>query len=175
VTDKLLKPRPDEAALVLRVGLAAIFIVHGYYKLVISDMLGMAFPDHERERLLIQQVVGCVEVFGGLMLLLGVFSRFAALAFVAVQAGAIYFLTWQNFLAIRIRREGADYMRVGPEYNLALIGMCVCVLMLGSGAWSVDRLLWTRWKGRKAQAVLAPPPVASPKEAIAAAHASPHD
>jgi uncharacterized membrane protein YphA (DoxX/SURF4 family) len=175
VSDKLLRPRSDEAALVLRVGLAAIFIVHGYFKLTTGDLLGMAFPDWEHGRMTLQLVVGWVEVVGGLMLLLGVLSRFAALAFVVIQAGAIYFLTWRNFLEMRINREGADYMKVGPEYNLALIAMCVGVVLLGAGEWSVDRLLWNWLKGRKAQAVLAPPPVAAAQEPVAAAHASPTD
>lgn len=134
--EKLLKPQLDSATLMLRLGLAAIFIPHGFFKVVQEAAL------IQQISLSTQQIVGWTELVCGLALMFGLFSRLAALAVIAMQLGAIFLVTGERALMgpdINIR--GADYTRVGPEFNLVLIVMCICVILLGSGAISLDYLI----------------------------------
>jgi len=120
----------------LRLGLAAIFVPHGVLKVVQEHAL------IEQISLSTQQIVGWTELACGLALTFGLFSRLAAAAVIAMQLGAIILVTGERALMgpdINIR--GADYTRVGPEFNLVLIVMCICVILLGSGAVSLDHLI----------------------------------
>jgi putative oxidoreductase len=167
VLAKLLKPRPDAAALILRLGIAVIFIVHGFIKVdADADLLKRIFPDSPHSRLVLQQFVGWAELVAGLMMLLGVLSRVASLVIIPMQVAAIILATGNNALeGIKITARGPDFRWVGPEYNLVLIVMCLGVLVLGSGVLSVDHLLWGWWQRRKAQAALGPAPGPVPGEA----------
>lgn len=135
----LLAPRPSLAALFLRLGLAAIFIVLGYSKSILSfQTLGEQGFSVEQER-----AIGWVELVCGLLLLVGLLSRLAALVLVALQAGAIFFVTGKYALMlVWFDPQGKpDLQKVGPEYNLVLIAMCLAVVALGSGLISLDYLL----------------------------------
>ena len=72
--------------LVLRVALGLIFLVHGYPKLTrsASDLQGM-FVQHGLPAQLVY-VAGVLETFGGLVLILGLFARPAALL-LAIEMG----------------------------------------------------------------------------------------
>jgi putative oxidoreductase len=139
----------DAAALLLRVGLAAIFVVHGYVKVHQHSPL-----DEQLLTLTEQRLVGWAELVCGIALLVGLLSRFAALGIVAVQIGAIVLVTGSHAMqGLTIRKLGGiDWRLVGPEYNLVLITMAVCVLILGSGAFSLDRVIWNYWQKHKAAA-----------------------
>jgi uncharacterized membrane protein YphA (DoxX/SURF4 family) len=151
VFTKLLKPQPDMASLLLRAGLAAIFIVHGAIKVrqdfVLLKDLSMAQ----------QQALGWAELILGLLLLVGLLSRLSALGIIVLQAGAIFVQTGKHALeGLTITHEGADFMRVGPEFNLVLITMSLALIVLGSGSMSVDYLIWSWWRARKPAAAGAP-------------------
>jgi uncharacterized membrane protein YphA (DoxX/SURF4 family) len=140
----LLKPKVDLASLAIRWGIAAIFLVHGYFKLVQQYPLLQQFSMEE------QTIIGWAEVAIGGMMFFGLFSRIAALAAIAHQIGAIVMVTGRRALAGFDRRAlagfdmnmtGADYTRVGPEFNLVIVALCLGVILLGSGAFSVDACL----------------------------------
>ncbi len=77
-----------------------------------------------------------VETFGGLALILGVFSRLAALGVIIVQAVAIakvhkgngFFINWAM----------AEGKRHGWEMSFVLIGMALTILFSGGGLMSID-------------------------------------
>lgn len=143
----LLKPHADLAALILRLGLAAIFIVHGFIKIDQDSPLIRGIS------MTAQTVVGWAELVCGLALAVGLLSRIACLTIIALQVGAIVLVSGKHALeGVRVELTGADYMRVGPEYNLVLIAMCLGVIVLGSGACSLDRLLSSRWRRKRADA-----------------------
>jgi putative oxidoreductase len=78
-------------------------------------------------------LVTFLEFGGGLMLIIGLFSRVVA-SFMAVELiGAIALVTWENGL---IGEEG-----VGFERDLAYISAFVVVMLLGPGKPSVDHAL----------------------------------
>jgi uncharacterized membrane protein YphA (DoxX/SURF4 family) len=74
------------------------------------------------------------EILGGVLLLLGIFTRLAAAAMVIIQVGAIGTLTWY---------KGFSFAEGGFEHNIALIAMCVALVFLGSGSFAVDKM-WRR-------------------------------
>jgi uncharacterized membrane protein YphA (DoxX/SURF4 family) len=85
----------------------------------------------------IQLLVAWGELLGGIALLLGVLTRWAALGLIVIQIGAIYLVTWaQGFTSL----QGGGY-----GYNVALIAMLVALVLAGGGALALDRLLpWGR-------------------------------
>lgn len=77
------------------------------------------------------------EFFGSLGLMVGLFSRVAALGMIGIMLGAISF-HWENGFFINwfgALPAGAE----GFEYHLLVIVMAVVVFVKGSGAVSLDR------------------------------------
>lgn len=119
------------AWLLLRCGLALVFIYHGYPKL---------FGDRERMVEAFQAVglpaffvylAGAIEFVGGIALALGFSTRIAALLLFFDMLGAM----WKyNF------NEGIYAVR---EYELPLVLGLACLLLVttGGGPLSLDRLL----------------------------------
>jgi uncharacterized membrane protein YphA (DoxX/SURF4 family) len=158
---KLRGPEVDLASLVLRWVLAAIFIVHGLIKVVVGTKM---FDELTVQQ---QHLVGWTELVAGSLLALGLLSRIASPVLIFLQAGAIWMYT--GSLALKGPMPtitGTDYTKVGPEYNVALIGMALCVALLGSGVFSLDYLLARWWRSGKA-------PQPAPEKAGAAAAVAP--
>jgi putative oxidoreductase len=147
----LLAPRPSFASLVLRMGLAAIFIVHGWIKLDVgmdqsSEMIaGISRP--------MQTAIGAAEFVCGLALLLGLASRIAAAVIGVIQFGAIVMVSGeQQPEIIRSISMRARYLTIGPEYNMVLGVMCLAVILLGSGLYSLDHVLACRMARKQSAA-----------------------
>lgn len=133
----LLKSKESLASLILRLGLAAIFIVHGFIKIDVDVALTPRAMSLSGQR-----AVGWLELISGLLLLGGLATRIAAGVVVVLQVAAIALVTGKYAMdGVRYAPTGADYALVGPEYNLALIAMCLCLLVLGGGVVSLDRLI----------------------------------
>jgi uncharacterized membrane protein YphA (DoxX/SURF4 family) len=147
VLDRLFKPHVDLGCLILRWMIAAIVVVHGVYKVVQTAPLVEQLSPLSR-----QMTVGWIEIVAGGMLAVGLFSRLAALALIPLQVGAIVLITGKDALrGLSISATGADYTKVGPEFNLAVIAMCLAVILMGSGAVSIDHFLWMASRGKKPQ------------------------
>jgi uncharacterized membrane protein YphA (DoxX/SURF4 family) len=97
-----------------------------------------------------QLAVAWGEFLGGIALLLGFLSRLAALGLVVIQVGAIMTVTWT---------QGFSVTQGGFEYNVVLIAVCLAMICLGSGPFSLSGLLKTQ---RRAKA----PPPAKPQEPV---------
>jgi putative oxidoreductase len=76
----------------------------------------------------------CAEFFGGIFLLAGFLSRFAALGIAIVMMVAILKVHFHNGLL-----GGAGGQ--GYEYPLALLALCVLIISKGGGAMSIDRAI----------------------------------
>ena len=149
---RFFRPQPDLASLALRLGLAAIFIVHGYIKVVQTASL---IPSID---LRILTAVGWAEVVCGVALALGLVSRLAAAILLVLQAGAIQMVTSKKaFNGPEVHKWGADYAEVGPEFNMILMIMCLAVIVLGSGVVSLDHLIAKRLRRTPAPAAPAAP------------------
>src|SRR4051794_29195834 len=83
----LFAPRPSFASLILRLGLAAIFLVHGWIKLDVGmDQSAELIAGVSRST---QTAVGAAEFVCGLAMLVGLASRLAAVVLGVIQFGAI--------------------------------------------------------------------------------------
>src|SRR5207237_4782011 len=80
----------------------------------------------------------CAEFFGGLMLIVGLLGRVAALAILCIMVVAVVKVHWQFGLFMNWfgTQKGEGF-----EYHLLAITVGLIVALRGSGALSLDRLL----------------------------------
>ena len=128
--------------LTLRVALGIIFFSHGYPKLAHmgAGMQGF-FVQHGLPGYFVY-IAGALEVFGGVLLVLGLFTRAAGLL-LAVEMG----------VAIWKVHSSGGYLAVhNYEFPLALLTGCFALATVGAGMVSVDNLLFESGsKGRGAK------------------------
>lgn len=117
--------------LVLRFGLAVIFIYHGLGKVNADTGWGSAW--HPNLPTAQQIPVAWGELLGGVALALGFLTRLAAVGIIIIMAGAI--LTVHG-------SHGFGLQNQGYEYNFALITLCLGVVLLGGGTVAVDRFIF---------------------------------
>jgi putative oxidoreductase len=119
--------------LLLRISLAVIFLFHGYPKLAHpSAQLQRAFVEHGLPGYFVQ-LAGIIETFGGGLLLLGLFTRAAALLLAIEMCVAIWKVHSRSYLAVH------EY-----EFPLALAAACFVLATVGAGLISVDQVVFER-------------------------------
>ena len=123
---------------ILRIALGAILIPHGMQKLF-GAFGGMGFAGNAAlfdrigfaPGIFWGTLVGCTELIGGILLVLGLFTRFAAAAVVIFMIMGVKFTSAKGFF----------WTQGGSEYAL-LIGFCALFFLVrGGGAWSLDRAI----------------------------------
>jgi len=142
--EMLLATSPSWAITVIRVTLGVIFFAHGAQKVFgwfggyglkgttgYFVSIGLPLP--------VAYAACFLELLGGVGLLLGLFTRLAALAIIAMMAGAIAKVHWPH--GFFINWELAPGKGHGLEANLAFIAMAVACVIAGGGALSLDALL----------------------------------
>jgi uncharacterized membrane protein YphA (DoxX/SURF4 family) len=92
----------------------------------------------------VQLAVAWGEFLGGLALLTGILTRLAAAGLIIIQAGAIVLVTAARGFFFS---AGGGY-----EYNIALIGACLALLVSGPGALSVVNMFSGKKKKLPAEA-----------------------
>jgi putative oxidoreductase len=121
----------DVSLLILRVVVGIIFAAHGAQKLF-GAFGGMGLA----ETVKMMGPLGCLvtigEFFGGLGLIVGFLTRFSAASLIVIMIGAIALVHGKN---------GFFLDKGGFEYNLALIGLLLPILIAGPGRYSVGRYL----------------------------------
>ena len=119
---------------VLRVAVAAVFINHGRQKLFVYGFagvtgaftqMGVPFPG------LMGPLIGLLEFFGGIALVLGFLTRLLGVAFAFDMLGAI--------LLVQLKKGFSGY-----EFEFLLLGASVALFLTGAGRFSVDALLADR-------------------------------
>jgi putative oxidoreductase len=121
----------DMSLLVLRVIVGVIFAAHGAQKLLGAfDGPGLAGVVEKMGPLGYPVTIG--EFFGGLGLIVGLLTRFSAASLIVIMIGAIAMVHGQN---------GFFSSDGGFEYNLALIGLLVPILLVGPGRFAIGRFL----------------------------------
>ena len=123
-------------ALLLRLALGASMLYHGYDKVIPAHgMRGQPLSAMQHYNVFIASlgmpgwlgyVSALTEFLGGILLLLGFLTRFAALMVAGNMVVAL--------VTVNVRHGYA-----GSEYTLALIAMALMLLFAGGGALSVDR------------------------------------
>jgi putative oxidoreductase len=141
--NQLIHTNRDAALTVLRLALGVVFFAHGAQK-----MLGwwgghgfaatMAGLEHSGIPAVFALLVIAAEFFGGIGLMLGLLGRVAAAGIACVMLVAIvkvhavngFFMNWTG------GQKGEGF-----EYHVLALGMAAAIMIAGSGAWSVDRVL----------------------------------
>ena len=133
---------PSFSALILRLALGAVFIAHGYPKLFkapgpkgFAQWLGsLKIP----APLFFAYVVGIAEFFGGILLVLGLCTRLAALLIAVNMIVATWKVKFKTGLVTKVM-EGS--WAGGFELDMSLFAMAVALAATGAGSFSVDALL----------------------------------
>ena len=129
--------RKDGGLALLRIGIGGIFVAHGIQKLAVFGISGLAglmgqlgipFPT------LSAVAVTAAELGGGLALVAGLFTRWAALPLAFSMLVA----------AVTVHLKDGFFLPNGVEYVLTLLLTSVALALTGSGAFSIDRLLEKR-------------------------------
>lgn len=123
----------DLAALVLRVSMGVLFLAHAGLKLFIFTPAGTAgyFASLGLPAALAYVVIAA-ELFGGIALILGVYSRWVSLALVPILLGAIY--TPHGAAGFIFSNEGG-----GWEFPAFWAVTLVVQALLGDGAFALKR------------------------------------
>ncbi|MGB6946166.1 MAG: DoxX family protein [Bryobacteraceae bacterium] len=141
----LLSTNPDWIQTIVRLILGVVFFAHGAQKaLGWFDGTGLKEtlrPMHETLGLppSIAVVAALAEFLGGLGLIAGLLGRVAAAGIVVVMLAAIVMVNGRYGLFLN---GFADRKGHGYEYHLLAIALAVVIIVRGSGAMSLDRLLY---------------------------------
>jgi putative oxidoreductase len=129
----------DYAVPLLRIALGGILIPHGMQKLfgafggmglsgnaALFDRIGYS------PGMFWGTLVGLTEFIGGILLVIGLFTRGAALAVVIFMLNAVYFTS---------KTGGFFWTTRGSEFSILLLAVALFLLIRGGGAYSLDRKL----------------------------------
>ena len=141
------------AGLVLRLTLAVVMFPHGAQK-ALGWFGGQGFAStlavFARSGIppVLALLVIMTEFLGPLGLAMGVLTRVIAFGFICEMLVAIVRVHWPNgfFMNWTGTQRGEGF-----EYHLLVIGMALTLLIVGAGAWSLDRVLAGRTSRSLAQ------------------------
>lgn len=116
--------------LFLRIGLAVIFMTHGYPKIFKKEVFSGTVQFFESIGIKPGKfwvfIVGITEFFGGILLLVGLFTQFVALIIAINMFVAIFKVNFKKGLV------------GGYEFELILLLSALALVVLGPGAYSLD-------------------------------------
>ncbi|MBI1812797.1 DoxX family protein [Candidatus Peregrinibacteria bacterium] len=120
----------DWSLLILRVIVAAAFLVHGAMKWGLWTADAMAMSD---TMLLIFKILSILEPLAGIALILGIFTPVAAAMLGVIMLGAM-------FMKIDVMQVAYSVQQgTGWEFDLTLLGANFVLLAFGAGKFSLDQ------------------------------------
>lgn len=142
---RLVATPPTWITLPLRLALGVIFIAHG------SDIVFGAFGGKGLAAFTSGQtpfgfmqpawlwlgMAAFAQLVGGVLVLLGLFTRLGALLIAFVMLTALF----------GVHFKGGFFLPAGFEYTYALLGICIALLISGGGQASIDQTLATSGRG----------------------------
>lgn len=134
-TTTILPQRLNAALAILRIVLGAIFIAHGAQKLFVFGLAGVAGAFGQMGVPLpgvIGPAIAFLEFFGGIALVLGLFTQPVALLIAVDMLGAI--------ALVKINKG----LIGGYELELVLLASALALALAGAGEYSLDRVLAAR-------------------------------
>jgi putative oxidoreductase len=134
------------APLMLRIPLGLIFMAHGSQKLLGlfgGKGLTATFAGFERDLgipAIFTLLAIIAEFGGGFGVLTGFLTRLSAAGISAVMLVAIYKIHWLHGFFLNMSCiPGRGH---GIEYNIALLGIALYLMIAGGGRWCLDRLVF---------------------------------
>jgi putative oxidoreductase len=136
---------PDWTLTTIRVILGVVFFAHGAQKMLgwfggdslkntlrtMHDFLGLPAP--------LAFLAVTSEFLGGLGLIAGLLSRIAAVGIIITMLSAVVMVHWRYGLFMNWLGDRKGH---GFEYHLLAIALAIAIVVRGSGAASLDRLLY---------------------------------
>jgi putative oxidoreductase len=141
--NSITRDRASSAIMLIRLYVGAIFVIEGVLKFVRADALGagrfakIGLPASD----LLANLDGVLEIGCGLLILVGLFTKFATLPMIADMLGAILLtkipLLWGN--AVLYPKEAGiwDFLHEA-RLEVAMLCGCLFLLIVGAGSYSVD-------------------------------------
>ena len=114
--------------LVLRVAISAMMLTHGLHKFSNFSAISQNFDPIGLGGTLSLSLVVLAEVFCSIAVLLGLFTRLAAIPLIIAMCVAVLTHVGQAFSAM--------------ELALLYLTFYVAILVIGPGRFSIDRILW---------------------------------
>lgn len=143
---KLINTDDNWASLIARVVLGLVILPHGLQKLL--GLFGgagftgtMGYFTSQGMPTVIAFLVIIGESFGALGLITGFIGRFCAFGIMLIMLGAMFMV---HFKAGFFMNWTGQQQGEGFEYHLLTLGLGLIVLLKGSGAFSIDRILSKR-------------------------------
>jgi putative oxidoreductase len=133
----LIHTSDDRIPMLARLALGIVMIPHGALALLDAQRAGAALGA-------LPWLAIVAEVVGGTALIVGVLGRLAALAVAAHLIVAVFEKHWSIGFFMNWNGEQPGE---GFEFHILAITLAIVVLIRGSGALSIDRLLTTRRDG----------------------------
>jgi putative oxidoreductase len=141
------------APTLLRLGLGVIFVMHGWYAVSVLGLdtaaafiVRMGYPPPLAPLLAWYLVV--VHLAGGVLILLGLWTRLAALLQVPIMASAVFFQHFAQGFFLRVMTVdtpgGPRPIVAGYEYAALVLLATLSLALSGPGALSVDGARATR-------------------------------
>ncbi|MCH8171403.1 MAG: DoxX family protein [Bacteroidetes bacterium] len=150
----MFKPSPAWAPMSIRIIIGIGFIYHGYIKLFTSwghdIFLRMLIDIGIPGATTVSWVIGAVEFFGGIAILIGAFVSIVSIILILNMLVAMFSVNIaQGFNVMNITiivEAGPKYGMPGYELNLLYIAALITLLITGAGMLSIDKYLKERLK-----------------------------
>jgi putative oxidoreductase len=130
-----MKTNKDLGLTLLRVVVGLVFLAHGYQKLFVWGIggvtaaftqIGIPAPH------LSAYLASFAEFFGGIALLLGLFTRLAAIPVAVNMVVAI----------LQVHLQGGFFAPKGIEFPLTLLAANVALVLAGGGAFALENVIF---------------------------------
>lgn len=123
----------DLGVLTLRIVVGVVMIAHALPKLFWKrELFNQKWLNEYGLPLGSVVLTGVVQLSGGLLIFIGVYTRLAALVLVLNMLVATYISIWKHGESFLSTPEGK-----GWDVNFLLVGALVALIFLGGGAWSL--------------------------------------
>lgn len=135
---RFLSTRAPKATVLIRLAVGAVFLSEGIQKFLFASELGagrfakIGLPSPE----ILAPLVGSFEVLCGVLVLLGLLTRLAAIPLITIISVAIYSTKFPI-----LAQSGLWKMAHEARTDFCMLTGALLLLIVGAGMWSFDALL----------------------------------